>query len=140
MYGDNENDNGLYRINIDHGANLASISFIAAGLAVFTILTGIIPIVLGSLAVILALLSRGNSPHVSGTAKKSIYIAVFAIIMGFAVSAYALWQIMSDPVTLDFMKKIYEAGRTMNYDEYMDLLRNYYNEQMIPGGKGSGSL
>ncbi len=111
-----------------YGANMfAFLAFVLACIAVFSILTGLFPIMLGSLSIILASLSRGKESKLSASAKLSVYIAVFAMIIGAGITAAAVHAIMTDPEMRSFMTQLYNAVSNMDYEEYTRLLREYYN-------------
>ena len=125
----------------EYGANMfAFIAFVLACIAVFSVLTGVFPIILGSLAIIMALLSRGRETKLSSSAKLSIYISVFAMIVGTGIVAAAVHAIMTDPEMRDFMTQLYNAVRNNDYEEYTRLLREYYNTHGVTRGKGLGTL
>ena len=111
-----------------YGANMFTfLAFVLACIAVFSVLTGIFPIMLGSLSIILALLSRGKDVKLSSSAKLSVYISVFAMLVGAGITAAAVHAIMTDPEMRSFMTQLYNAVSNMDYDEYTRLLREYYN-------------
>ncbi|MCR4585515.1 MAG: hypothetical protein K5686_07280 [Lachnospiraceae bacterium] len=115
-------------------------SFVLACIAVFSVLTGVFPIMLGSLSIILALLSRGREVKLSSSAKLSVSISVFAMIVGACITIAAAYSIMTDPEMMDFIKQLYNAVSNMDYDEYMRLLREYYNTHGNTRGKGFTTL
>ena len=124
-----------------YGANMfVFISFVLACIAVFSVLTGIFPIILGSLSIIMALLSRGRDIKLSSSAKLSVYISVFSILVGAGITAAAVHAIMTDPVMMDYMKQLYNAVSNMDYEEYTRILREYYNTRGSSGRKGFGTL
>ncbi|MCR5119876.1 MAG: hypothetical protein K6B44_09725 [Lachnospiraceae bacterium] len=124
-----------------YGANMfIFFSFLLACVAIFSVLTGIFPIVLGSLSILLALLSRGSEKKLPSSAKLSVYMSVFAMVVGVGITAAAVHSIMTDPEMMDFMKQLYNAVNNMDYDEYTRLLRDYYNTHGAKAGKGSGIL
>ena len=140
MYEDNDNRIPGTPGTAAYGANLfAFASFVLACIAVFSVLTGIIPIVLGSLSILMALLSRGREIKLTPSAKLSIYISVFAMAVGAVITAVAIHSIMNDPGMREFIKQLYNALSNADYEEYKRLMQEYYNTHGTNGG-GFGTL
>ena len=131
--------NPAFRPKEEPANKLASASTVLGIIAIASFFTFTIypPVIFGSLAIILALLSRGASFNLHSKAKNGIITSVIAIGCDIALVAVACLLIFGTP---DFFEKIYgmsyqemmegiENG-TLDYDELYENIQNnmYENE------------
>ena len=132
--------NPAFRPKEEPANKLASASTVLGIIAIASFFTFTIypPVIFGSLAIILALLSRGASFNLHSKAKNGIITSVIAIGCDIALVAVACLLIFGTP---DFFEKIYgmsyqemmeqmENG-TLDYDElYDNIYDNMYNDML----------
>lgn len=82
-------------------------------------------VILGSLAILLALLSRGSQP-MNGQAKTAVGISIAGVILGIAVIIGSFIYVFTDPEA----NSIYRDYMQYYYDEFedMDPYSDYYDD------------
>lgn len=106
------------------------------------LLTGVLAVFFGSLALLFAILAKGRNLRMDATAKLAAFVSSFAILTGGALTGYAVYTMMSDETaraqfqaTVDALTESMQTGDT---ERYMEVLREYY-ESPAPGGKNDPS-
>lgn len=82
---------------LEKGHQFLSFSFLFAILAILTIQFVILPLILGSLSILFAILGRGRKEEIPAKGKVSIIISTFAIILTVFVTTFAIHMIFTDP-------------------------------------------
>lgn len=104
-------------------ATAALVLGILAILATFT-MTVIPSVFLGSLAIILGILSRGSDPALHRYAKSGILISAGTIALNIVLLATSLYTIFSNPKMAEqywqIMNESYEQMTGMTFDELME--------------------
>lgn len=101
------------------GMAIASLALAIAGLAMGCCIYP--PIIFGSLAIILALLSRGGEMTTSGYAKAGLILGIIAVIFGILFFIYGLITLFVQFGGLEgYMNYIEEIMEEMGYPSYYD--------------------
>ena len=83
------------------------------------LLTGILAVFFGSLALLFAILAKGRNLRMDATAKLAAFVSSFAIVAGAGLTGYAAYSMLSDETsrarfnaTVDALTESIETGDT----------------------------
>jgi len=145
MY-DEENHNTVYRApRRSAPSNLFSIfAAVFAFISIVMLLTGVLAVFFGSLALLFAILAKGRNLRMDATAKLAAFVSSFAIVTGAAFTGYATYTMLSDETsraqfnaTVDALTESMQTGDT---EKYMEILRQYYYGDPTPTTKEGEDL
>ena len=102
--------------------SFARASMVLAGIALVSVFTFTIfpAIILGSLALILALLSRGAELKMHPSAKTATLLVTIALIADITIVGGSFGMIFGDNSTHDMLNETYEEIYGMTYDEILE--------------------
>lgn len=86
-------------------------------LATFISMTIYPPFVFGSIAIVLALLSRGRAPRMNTKAKAGIICATIGLAANCALCTTSLYMLYTKPEIMQQVNDIFESQYGMSYDE-----------------------
>lgn len=125
-YGNNpyQNPNGSRYSAGASGERLASGAMIMGILALATFISMTIypPFVFGSIAVVLALLSKGRAPKLAAKAKAGLICATVGLIANCALCGTTLYMLYTKPEIMDQVNDIFEKQYGMSYDELIETI------------------
>ncbi len=106
------------------GDRLASGAMIMGILALATFISMTIypPFVFGSIAVVLALLSKGRAPKLASKAKAGIICATIGLIANSVLCTTTLYMLYTRPEIMDQVNDIFEKQYGMSYDEMIETI------------------
>lgn len=130
---------GQYSETANHSA--ASNKFALAALmmgvcSLFTISSVVIPFVLGSLAIIFAILSKGPQEKMSSQAKYGFALSLGSILLAFTLTVTSVSLYLFNDTWRQTVNDTYEEIYVFTLEEYMELLwetdsnTTLYNEAM----------
>ena len=143
MY-EEENHNTVYQApRRSAPTNFFSIfAAVFAFIAIFMLMTGVLAVFFGSLALLFAILSKGRNTRMDATARLAAYASSFALIMGTALTGFAAYSMLKDDTsrarfsaTVDALTESMQTGDT---ERYMEILREYYYEDPSPDSPQGG--
>ena len=79
-----------------------------------------IGIILGGIAVVLALLSRGSQPKLLPHAKKGIIYGTIGIVVGYFVLISSFYHVLTDPT---YREQLNQMSEQMNGESFDDMLK-----------------
>ncbi len=114
------------------GQTMAMVSLILGIASIFTILTVYLPLILGSIAIVLAILSKGYGKKMLATAKAGIGtaiggIALIAVVFGSVIS---LFFSLSGDQLVEFGRQIDEMFEQQTGQDIEDIAGTSYEEIM----------
>ena len=114
------------------GQTMAMVSLILGIASIFTILTVYLPLILGSIAIVLAILSKGYGKKMLATAKAGIGtaiggIALIAVVFGSVIS---LFFSLSGDQLVEFVRQIDEMFEQQTGQDIEDIAGTSYEEIM----------
>lgn len=114
------------------GQTLAMVSLILGIASIFTIFTIYLPLILGSIAIVLAILSKGYGKKMLATAKAGIGtaiggIALIAVVFGSVIS---LFLSLSGDQLVEFGRQIDEMFEQQTGQDIEDIAGTSYEEIM----------
>lgn len=90
-----------------------------------------IPFLLGGIAIILAILSRGGEKNMLGRAKAGIICSIAGLCLDVTLCVFSVWLVFSlpniAPSLVDEMNKVCEEQYGISYDEMMDEIYDLWN-------------
>ena len=106
------------------GERLASASMITGILALATFISMTIypPFIFGSIAVVLALLSKGRAPKLASRAKAGMICATISLIANCALCGTSLYMLYTRPEIMNQFNDIFEKQYGMSYDEMIEMI------------------
>ena len=127
--GDNGEDN--YYINnfnynkthnqLDKHVSLATFAMFTGLLAIPFCLFAYTGIIMGGVAVVLALLSKGTAAKLLPQAKRGILFGIFAIFLGYFVLVKSFHMVLTDP---EARKQVNIMSERMNGESFDDMLKD----------------
>ena len=112
--------------------NMLVMALIFAILSVMTVLTGILPVFFGSLAILFAILSKGNRLRMDSGALISSIIAGISIIAGLTLTGITCYGFTHDPEMKKMFNQTFKQMYGMDFDTYMDSMQHYYETGELP--------
>lgn len=114
------------------GRSLATASFVLGILSLITCLlfTVYLPFILGSIAILLALLSKGQSPRLAGRAKIGICLGLLGILLNIALITWILF--LYGDLILETANEIYRNLTLEMYGVPQDLPGGVLNFRTTP--------
>lgn len=127
----NENEDDKYYYNnynynmthneLDRHVNLATVAMVTGLISVPFCFFLNIGIILGGIAVVLALLSRGSQPKFLPQAKKGIIYGTIGIAVGYFVLISSFYHVLTDPT---YREQLNQMSEQMNGESFDDMLRD----------------
>ena len=111
---------------------LATLAAAFAALAVFTVLTGLMPVFFGSLSIMFALLSRGGELKLKMGALVSSVVSVLSMVAGIVLMVYAFNSVTNDPRMRTQLDQAFQSMYGVDYGEFWDQMENYYETGEMP--------
>ena len=112
--------------------SMAVLALILAIIAALTILTGIFPIFFGSLAILFAILAKGNNLKMDTSGKISTAIATLSIVLGLVITGVTMYEITYDPEMKNVFNATFEQMYGVSFDEYMEQMQQFYENPDQP--------
>lgn len=112
--------------------SMTILALIFAIIAALTILTGIIPIFFGSLAILFAVLSKGSNLKMDSSGKISTAIATVSMILGITITGVTMYEMTYDPEMKSMMNDTFEQMYGVSFDEYMEQMQQFYENPDQP--------
>lgn len=106
--------------NVQQDNSMAKISAIMGFISVFLVQTLIIPIFLGSLAIILAILSKGQNKKLSNVGKMGFIVSIVSIILSLAIGFSSFWMYQTNPSFREETNKTFKAMTGYTMEEYFE--------------------
>lgn len=129
-YYNNYNYNQAHN-DLDQHVNLATVAMVAGLLSVPFCFFGYIGIVLGGIAVVMAILSKGTEKKLLPQARKGIFYGSLGVIIGYAVVISSIHMVLTDPAMRQQMNQISEQLYGISFDE---TLQELTGSTLTPGG------
>ncbi len=104
----------------------AVVSALFGVLAFFTLITIYLPSFFGSLAILFAILSKGNKARMHAAARSGIAASVAALIIAAALAAFALSTFLYDAQFRQEFNAIYENIYGESFDEQWNDILDFY--------------
>ena len=106
------------------GDRLASAAMITGILALATFISMTIypPFVFGSIAIVLALLSRGRVTKMNGKAKAGIICATIGLIANCALCGTSFYMLYTNPQIMNQVNEIFETQYGLSYEEMLKMI------------------
>ncbi len=106
------------------GERLASAAMIMGilTLATFISMTIYPPFVFGSIAIVLALLSRGRIPKMNAKARAGIICATIGMIANCALCGTSIYMLYTKPEIMDQVNDLFESQYGMSYEEMLRMI------------------
>ena len=104
---------------LDHHVNMASVSLVMGLISIplcFFLYTGII---LGGLAIVFAILSKGTTQKLLAQAKKGIIYGTLGIVLGYSIIAYNLHAVMTNPTYRQELNRVSEQMNGVSFDDML---------------------
>ena len=117
-------DNSDYQKSLDPAAQLARASFILSILSLASnfLIPVFLPLICASLAIILALLSRGSRRSLSSTAFHGVILSIVGIVISVVVFVYLIFstiEILKTPELHEQLNQISEQINGVPFDEIL---------------------
>ncbi|MCR5769842.1 MAG: hypothetical protein K6G87_01265 [Butyrivibrio sp.] len=112
--------------------SMASMSVWLGITSIFFYSTGFVAIILGGIAIVLALLSRGNSKKLSRQAIIGLIIGIVGVTITYITYAVILSRILSDP-------SVTAALDAYRLNDSSENLNNLYNAILSHAGSATGA-
>lgn len=103
--------------NISNNNNMANIAAIMGLISIFLVNTMIIPLVCGSLAIILAVLSKGNQTKLSSSGKLGFISALISLIIALSLGVVSTWMMQNDPAFRAEAEKSFQQMTGISLEE-----------------------
>jgi len=103
--------------NISNNNNMANIAAIMGLISIFLVNTMIIPLVCGSLAIILAVLSKGNQTKLSSSGKLGFISALISLIIALSLGIVSTWMMQNDPAFRAEAEKSFQQMTGISLEE-----------------------
>ncbi len=115
------------------GQKLANAAMVLGIISILStiLMTIYIPVILGSIAVILAILSKGTKPRMAGQAMTGLICGIGGLIMNLGILVTTLSFIFSHPKLLQDAAKIYDTQFEQIYGESTEDVLGQSLEDMI---------
>lgn len=128
--GDNGDDKYFYNNynynqahnDLDQHVSLANVAMVAGLISVPFCFFGYIGIVLGGVAIVMALLSKGMAKKLLPQAKKGIFYGTLGVIIGYAVVITSFHAFLTNPEMRQQMNTVYEQLYGESFDEMLQEL------------------
>lgn len=106
------------------GERLASAAMVMGilTLATFISMTVYPPFVFGSIAIVLALLSRGRVTRMNGKARAGIICAAIGLIANCALCGTSAYMLYTKPEIMNQVNEIFETQYGMSYEEMLKMI------------------
>lgn len=111
---------------------MATAALVMAVLALLTILTGLGPLFFGSLSILFAVLSKGSSKRMNGSAVGSVMLSVVSAVAGLLLIAKLADMMQNDPSFRGQLDRSFEMMYGVDYDEFVDGMTKYYETGEMP--------
>lgn len=110
--------------NVISGERLASAAMIMGilTLATFISMTIYPPFVFGSIAIVLALLSRGRIPKMGTKARAGIICATIGLIANCALCGTSIYMLYTKPEIMEQVNDLFENQYGMSYEEMLRMI------------------
>lgn len=96
---------------------MANIAAIMGLISIFLVNTMIIPLVCGSLAIILAVLSKGNQTKLSSSGKLGFISALISLIIALSLGVVSTWMMQNDPAFRAEAEKSFQQMTGISLEE-----------------------
>ncbi len=120
-YYNNYNYNQAHN-DLDQHVNLATVAMVAGLLSVPFCFFGYIGIVLGGIAIVMAILSKGTAAKFLPQAKKGIAYGALGVIIGYAVVISSIHMLLTNPEMRQQMNQISQHLYGVSFDETLEEL------------------
>lgn len=125
---DNNQNNNNYR---PQQSNTFATVAIALGIISILSLTSIIfPLILGSLAIIFAILSKGSNLKMSKNGFIGFTTGITSIVGSIIFTAVTIYMILFNQDYRDYMNEQYKSRIGVTFDEYVEILKDAYNGEL----------
>lgn len=106
------------------GERLASAAMVMGilALATFVSMTIYPPFIFGSIAIVLALLSKGRAPRMLSKAKAGIICAAIGLTANCALCGTSLYMLYTNPEILEQVNDIFEDQYGMSYEDMLETI------------------
>ena len=118
-YYNNYNYNKTHN-ELDRHVNLATVAMVTGLISVPFCFFMNIGIILGGIAVVLALLSRGSQPKLLPQAKKGIIYGTIGIVVGYFVLISSFYHVLTDPT---YREQLNQMSEQMNGESFDYMLK-----------------
>ena len=111
---------------LDSHVNMATVSLVTGLIAIPLSFVMNIGVVLGGVAVVLAILSRGSQKKFLPQAKRGIIYGTIGIVLGYIVFVSSLHTVLTDPT---YRQQLNQMSEQMNGQSFDELLQELGIEQ-----------
>lgn len=118
-YYNNYNYNQAHN-DLDQHVNLATVAMVAGLLSVPFCFFGYIGIVLGGIAIVMAILSKGTAKKLLPQARKGIIYGILGVIIGYAVVISSIHTVLTNPEMRRQMNQLSEQLYGVSFDETLE--------------------
>lgn len=119
--------------------NMTVAALMLSVFALLTLTTGLFPILFGCLAILFAILSKGNNRHMDTSGKISTTLATVSVILGVVISAISFYEIKNDPEVHAKFNATFKQVYGVDFDTYWDGMQHYYETGETPDFMKDGS-
>lgn len=113
--------------------NIFTIVSLMLGILAFITITSIIlPVILGSLAVIFAILSKGSSKKMTGKSIAGFFMGLGAVFCSVGIVAGTIYLFINNDEYRAEFNNAYKAAYGVSFDEYMDEMMLFYESGELP--------
>ncbi len=118
MPGGTNNMYGAYRYN-EPGSGMANAAMVLGIISIVSSITFTVypPFILGGIAIVLALLSKGRSPKLLSKAKTGIICAIAGLVLNTIIVTASITLLFTNPDVRDQVNKTFEKQYGMTFDE-----------------------
>ncbi|MCR5404533.1 MAG: hypothetical protein K6E91_12060 [Butyrivibrio sp.] len=116
---DNYNYNKTHN-ELDPHVSLAGVALVMGLLSIPLCFFLNIGVIIGGIAIVLAILSKGAADKILPQAKRAILYGSFGIVLGYGVFAYNLYSVLTNPAS---RRQLNEMSEQINGVSFDDMLR-----------------
>jgi hypothetical protein len=118
---------------------MSVVALILAVFAMLTLMTGIFPIFFGSLALLFAILGKGNNLRMDAGGKITTTLATICIVLGIVVTAVNIYAIKHDPEAKAAVNNTFQQIYGVDFDTYWEGWQKYYETGEMPDFMKNGN-
>lgn len=120
------------KMNVTKNNTFFILAIICTAMAVFSLTTAIFPIFFGSLAIIFAVLSKGNDLRMNRITKYTVIVSILSIIGSFALVGGTAYLLVTNEEYRVEVSKAYEEIYGISLEEYTQMIKQAWETGELP--------